>query len=171
MPPQGGIALSKEKFLIEWMAMASCPRRHLHRGFTLIELMLVIGIIAVLTSIVIAALSPTRQLASSRDAKRQSDANTILNAVYQYAIDHQGTLPSGIPNNSTARGICTVTAASCNNGVSLRALSGSYLVKIPSDPKAAVSGTGTEYFIVQDANSRLTVTAPLAENAPISITR
>ncbi len=64
----------------------------LRPAFTLIELLLVIGIIAILSGIVIGALSPARQLGSSRDAKRRSDVNTILNAVYQYSIDHQGLL-------------------------------------------------------------------------------
>lgn len=141
-------------------------------GFTLLELMIVIGLIAILTSIVIAALSPTRQLGSSRDAKRQSDVNTILNAVYQYVIDHQGSLPPGIPQGATAHEICTVSATSCQYGVMLRVLTGTYLPSIPMDPQAPTAGTGTFYFIKQDQNSRLTVSAPHAEGGtPISITR
>ncbi|UPA22623.1 type II secretion system GspH family protein [Candidatus Peribacteria bacterium] len=144
---------------------------HRRAGFTLLELLVVIGIIGALASIVVAALSPTRQLASSRDAKRQSDVNAILNAVYQYTIDHKGILPGGIPQGDTPRGICTVTATSCNNGVNLRILSGSYLVAIPIDPRAPENGTGTMYFIHQNTNSRLTVTAPLAEEKSIVVTR
>jgi prepilin-type N-terminal cleavage/methylation domain-containing protein len=141
-----------------------------HRGFTLIELLLVIGLIAVLSSMVIAALSPTRQLGSSRDAKRRSDVNTILNAVYQYAIDHQGILPSSIPNGS-AREICILAAGDCDE-VDLDALSGTYLVSIPVDPQASTTGTGTDYFIRRDDNGRLTITAPNAEgDAVISSTR
>lgn len=147
------------------------PRRHHHAGFTLLELLVVIGIIGALAAIVVAALSPTRQLASTRDAKRQSDVNAILNAVYQYTIDHQGVLPPGIPQGNMPRGICTVDASSCNNGVNLRLLSGAYLVSIPVDPRAPENGTGTMYFIHQNSNSRLTVTAPLAEEKAITVTR
>lgn len=142
------------------------------RGFTLIELLLVIGIIAVLAGIVIAALSPTRQLGSARDAKRMSDVNTILNAVYQYSIDNQGRLPPGIPTGSTALEICRTAAASCQNGVDLGVLSGSYLVTVPVDPRAAETGTGTSYFIRRTQGGRLTVEAPLAEERDdISVTR
>ncbi len=141
-------------------------------GFTLLELMLVIGVIAILSSIVIAALSPTRQLASGRNAKRQSDVNTILNAVYQYVIDHQGNLPQGIPQGNIPLEICTVTAPSCQYGVNLRVLTGAYLSAIPTDPQATVNGTGTLYFIRRDQNSRMTVSAPHAEGSgSISITR
>jgi type IV pilus assembly protein PilA len=141
------------------------------RGFTLIELLLVMGLMAILSSIVIAALSPTRQLASGRDTKRVSDVNTILNAVYQYSIDHAGNFPSSLVVGP-AKGICKTGLLICNNGVNLNALSGSYLVSIPEDPNASTTGTGTEYFIQRLANGRLTISAPLAEGSdPIVVTR
>jgi prepilin-type N-terminal cleavage/methylation domain-containing protein len=146
------------------------------RGFTLIELLLVIGIIAILASIVIVAINPTKQLGDARNAQRRSDVNTILNAVYQYAIDNNGNLPSGIPTG-TARRICMtgVIGAACTttlNGVDLNALTGSYLVRVPVDPLITATATGTNYFIVQDANGRITVTAIGAEQGEtISVTR
>jgi type IV pilus assembly protein PilA len=139
------------------------------RGFTLIELLLVIGIIAILASIVIIAINPTRQLGNARDAQRRSDVNTILNAVYQYSIDHNGALPTGIPTGSPEQ-ICKVTDPGCG-GVSLNVLTGAYLVSIPADPQA--TGSGTNYTIVQDSNKRITVAAPGAETpgTTISVTR
>ena len=150
-------------------------------GFTLIELLLVIGIIAILASIVIVAINPTKQLADARDAQRRSDVNTILNAVYQYAIDSNGNLPTCI--DTTNRGICTGGSnctsfaggtggptASCD----LDVLTGSYLVNLPTDPGGTPNGDSvvyTGYDIVQDANGRVTVTAPEAENTSISVTR
>lgn len=140
-------------------------------GFTLIELLLVIGIVAVLSSIVIAALSPTRQLGSARDAKRQSDVNTVLNAVYQYSIDNQGRLPAEIPVGDVLE-ICRTGAVSCANGVSLDVLSGSYLTAIPADPHAPETGTGTRYFILRYQDGRLMVQAPLTEGGgEINVTR
>jgi type IV pilus assembly protein PilA len=142
------------------------------RGFTLIELLLVIGIIAILASIVIVAINPTKQLGDARDAQRRSDVNTILNAVYQYSIDHNGTLPGNIPS-TTALYICNSGLnVSCTNGVNLNALTGSYLVKVPHDPQASATGTGTRYSIIKDSNDRITVAAPDYEGTTaISVTR
>ena len=144
---------------------------NVRRGFTLIELLLVIGIIAILASIVIVAINPTKQLGDARNAQRRSDVNTILNGVYQYAIDTNGNLPTGIPVG-TARKICVSNAASCQFGVDLDALTGAYLVRMPLDPQASATGTGTDYTIVQDSNGRVTVAAPSAEQGEtISVTR
>ena len=142
-------------------------------GFTLIELLLVIGIIAILAAIVIVAINPTKQLGDARDAQRRSDVNTVLNAVYQYAIDNNGNLPGNIATG-TAKEICqdSVAPATCIlDSVNLRMLTGTYLVNLPADPHKATS-TGTWYYIAKDANSRVTVSAPGAENAAsISVTR
>ena len=162
------------------------------KGFTLIELLLVIGIIAILASIVIVAINPTRQLGNSRDAQRRTDVNTILNAVYQYAIDNNGVLPTTIPaQNTTTTWICAgtgtynSTGGNCGrttSGVNLDVLvaSGRYLVKIPRDPQAANAGkcpgagaegtgTGTCYQIFKDVNGRVTVTAPGKEQSTTEI--
>ncbi len=148
----------------------------LRRGFTLIELLLVIGIIAILASIVIVAINPTKQLGDARNAQRRSDVNTILNAVYQYAIDNNGQLPTGIPTGQAAASeICTadaVLAGTCGAGVDLNVLTGSYLVSIPADPQS--TGTGTDYMIYKDTRGRVTVYASTTEGDPaptISVTR
>lgn len=146
-----------------------------HRsGFTLIELLLVIGIIAILASIVIVAINPTKQLADARNAQRRSDVNTVLNAVYQYAIDNNGTLPGCLPTATVGTAYNVCTANSCTgvtNGCNLATLTGTYIVSIPVDPSGA-TGLDTRYDISKDANSRVTVSAPSAEQGEtITVTR
>ena len=138
-------------------------------GFTLLEVLLVVAIIAILASIVIVAINPNKQLGDSRNAKRRADVNTILNAVYQYAIDATGTLPTTITTSDTE--VCK-TGGTCNGLIDLSVLTASekYLTALPTDP-SATSTNGTGYHILKTANNRVTVTAPLAEGATVSATR
>lgn len=145
------------------------------RGFTLIELLLVIGIIAILASIVIIAINPTKQLGKARNAQRRSDVNTILNAVYQYAIDNNGNLPNGITTTKTMVCQDTQTNSGTKPCVWLRPLSksGVYLVSIPKDPSLVdTTSTGAHYWIQKDTGGRITVSAPDAEGGEtIQVTR
>ena len=60
------------------------------RGFTLIEILVVIGLIAILAAIVLIAINPGRQFAQARNSQRESNVNTILNAVGQDLADNKG---------------------------------------------------------------------------------
>lgn len=145
-------------------------RYSLSRGFTLLEVLLVVAVISILAGIVIFALNPAKQLADTRNGQRRVDVNTILNAAYQYAVDTNGTLPSSITTTSTE--ICR-TGGSCTGLIDLSVLSTNekYLVSIPVDPTgSSVNGSG--YFTHKSVNGRLTVNAPSAEQgATISVTR
>ncbi len=148
-------------------------------GFTLLEILLVVGIISILAGIVILAINPTKQLGDTRNAQRRSDVLTILNAIYQYSIDTNGSVPATI----TGTGTCDLTNEIANDGSAneidlystlvVSAASSTYLVAIPSDPQATstADGAGSGYAVVATASGRITVCAPLAEGTTISVTR
>lgn len=135
---------------------------NLRKGFTLLEVLLVIAIIAILAGIVIIAINPAKQLADARNAQRWSDVTTIINAVYQYAIDHDGDLPGSIEN--APEEICRSEASSCVGLTNLDALTDDekYLIAIPYDPNG-YSTNGAGYEIEKTSDDRIVVTAPDAE--------
>jgi type IV pilus assembly protein PilA len=133
------------------------------KGFTLIEILLVIALIAILAGIVIIAINPAKQLAEGRNAQRWSNTNTILNAIDQYALDNNGNLPSSIGTTSTE--ICKTDAAACTGLIDLTILTTDekYLTAIPMDPRYA-TGSGVGYNFYKTTNGRVSVSAPFAEN-------
>lgn len=130
-------------------------------GFTLIEVLLVVAIIAIIAGIVILAVNPRRQIDESNDARRRADVNTILNAIYQYAIDNGGRIPTTITTAQTE--ICLtgtgVASATCGAFIDLESLTNDerYIVAIPVDPGGATTTFGTGYHINRTSNNRIIV--------------
>jgi prepilin-type N-terminal cleavage/methylation domain-containing protein/prepilin-type processing-associated H-X9-DG protein len=76
------------------------PKHHRQLGFTLVELLVVIGIIAVLIGILLPALSKAREHASQ--IKCMANLRQIGQAMFIYTNDNQGMLPYGFVTNGAA---------------------------------------------------------------------
>ena len=142
------------------------------KGFTLLEILLVVVAIGILAGIVIIAINPNKQLGDTRNAQRRIDVSIILNAVYQFSLDNNGTLPLTI--NNTATEIC-LDDETCPSLIILSTdLVPNYILSMPVDPSIIASvGEGVGYTIFKNSTTgRVTVSAQNAENsATISITR
>ncbi len=56
----------------------------LRRGFTLVELLIVIALIAILSVAVLATINPVEQANKAKDSTRMNDAGEVLNAAERY---------------------------------------------------------------------------------------
>lgn len=125
-------------------------------------------VVVVLAAAIVVALDPAKQLVKYRNSQRRSDIIAIINALYQYSLDHDGKLPVELSEKQIE--ICKTKGSVCDNFIDMSVLLGKYLPKIPVDPLRENS-SGTGYSIMKSESGRITVSAPSAENATISVTR
>ena len=110
------------------------------RGFTLIELMIVVAIIGILTAIAFPLYANIQ--ARARVAKAQADARTLASAVVVYSA-HTGSLPAILGD---------LTAAVVVNGVS----AGPFINPIPVPP---TGGGWSAAYTYAAANGTFSITA------------
>lgn len=153
--------------------MRKIKTRMKNKGLTLIELLIVIGILSILMGAIIAAINPARQFAQARNSQRWAHISSLLSAVYTNIVDSKGTFTcasGALPSAATA-----MKATSGYNICSC--LVSTYLPSVPFDPTSGsyVSCTTYDsgYTVYQDASTtRITVAAPSAELSEIiSLTR
>ncbi len=132
-----------------------------NKGFTLIEILVVIGIIAILATIVIIAINPARQFAQARNTQRLSNINTILNAVGQNIADNKGLWSCGtVYFNATPASIGTA-------GKDLGTCLATYIsAGIPNDPES-VGPADTLYTIATSTTGQFTICAPKSVEAAL----
>ena len=149
------------------------------------KIFLIFVIIFILVGVTLIVIGLKNNFKESRNNKRITDVALILNTVYQYYINNDGSLPLAIQEDENCLDPNTIVEI-CKKGYdTLICLenqkipmpniidSGEYIDNWPVDPTGE-NEFGIGYNIIKSNNGRITVCAPYAEGINIiniSITR
>lgn len=103
-------------------------KKHPASGFTLVEVLITIAILAVIATVTLIGINPLAQLSKSQDAKRKSDLNQIQKALELYYQDN-GKYPN----------MTTTNPRKIKVGVSIINWGSAwlpYMAQLPKDPNA-----------------------------------
>ncbi len=141
------------------------------KGFTLIEILIVIVIIAILALVVFIAINPAGRISDSQNTTSIKNVKAIVNAIETYTIDHNGTIPPSIPSlpspfittNTSSTGIGSgyniengnpglpdCTQAGASSGTCTQVTSGTLLYS-EIQSYLSSSPTGGPYYVGQDS--------------------
>jgi type II secretory pathway pseudopilin PulG len=157
--------------LKDLMSLAS-KRFSKKNGFTLVELLVIIGILTILLSIIVIAVNPSRKFKQANNTQRLSDINVIINAVHEWAMGNSVDMSkmhggAGLPTTATNIGANDVDI--CGDLVP------TYIPEMPYDPTDTsahykdCSDYDTGYTIVSTTGPTYTITVA-APNSNFSTT-
>lgn len=118
------------------------------KGFTLVELLIVVGIIGILATLLMANFIGVRQRA--RDAQRKSDIRQIQSALEFYRSDI-GNYPASV--------------AACGSSLTGGTPVNTYMQKIPCDPSGSTYYNSGSYRYTQTSSTTYTLGGCLENTA------
>lgn len=118
------------------------------KGFTLVELLIVVGIIGILATLLMANFIGVRQRA--RDAQRKSDIRQMQSALELYRSD-LATYPNSL--------------SSCGNPLAGGSPPNTYMTKLPCDPSGTSGYNSGSYYYTSSGGTTYTLGACLENTA------
>jgi prepilin-type N-terminal cleavage/methylation domain-containing protein len=126
------------------------------KGFTLIELIIVIAIMTILSTGLVFFINPSQKMSEARDRRRRNDVYTIYGALEQYAFLNEGLYPEAVTGSDI-------------DAIEIEGfLVPDFLNEIPMDPSCS-DETSSEYYVKKNEESEIEVTASCAENGEIVV--
>ncbi len=128
-------------------------KKNKQKGFSAIEIIIVIALMVILIGAVLLIVNPGEQLAKARNNQRKIHLETIYSVVEQYSFQHK-EYPQ-----------CIAQAGEELDVYSCQDLIPEYLNAIPLDP---ICGSQEESgYIIKRSNGKIGVTAPCAEGGEV----
>jgi prepilin-type N-terminal cleavage/methylation domain-containing protein len=127
------------------------------KGFTLIEILIVVAIIAILASVVLVGLGPTQK--QGRDSRRISDLQGVQNALELY-YNHCGWYPGAADCGATYTGDTSYSDMSA-------ALTGTASIGVPQVPVDPTNVSPYQYQYGSMAVNSYTLAAQLEDSSNV----
>ena len=153
------------------------------KGFTLIELIIVVAIIALLAGATFVAINPAKRIGEANNAQRWTDVTAIASAWALYVADNSGTAPAsatagttyqiagGAGGDEACSDVSHATTTTAHLDLSTLVSDG-YLGSMPADPEGDFTDDNTGYYLYTDTNGVIRVGACVTyDSAVIEVIR
>jgi prepilin-type N-terminal cleavage/methylation domain-containing protein len=128
--------------------------QQIKKGFTLIEVLVVIGILGILATVALVAINPAEAQKKARDVQRLKDMATLQSVMEQYLADNPGT--AGIAAGwagGVSSGANVYSGCGTSNWLTVNLCP--YLSVLPKDPqnRSTKMATGTAPYTAATVNA------------------
>lgn len=141
----------------------------MRKGFTLIEILIGIALLAILLALVVVAINPAQRFQDARNTQRYSDVTAIMDAINLNMLANNGIFTCTLPLPTSTKNMADSTSDPAGYNICSCLVNSGYIASMPYDPSASGAGYtdcttyNTQYEVAQNPTTLvITISAPEA---------